>query len=254
MNKTKIKATAFILTSFIIGAVILGCGKSTDNDENQVIPDNEQNSTSDITDDTNETKLDYYRDTINSLEDEILALKEQNYVDSREYQLQIEKLEAEIEKLSQSISNPSDDDNSDNTNNPDGNTDIDNIADDKEDPERVFTYKVENGNAVITGYTGKKSNVTVPSEIAGYKVAKIGENAFSSSSVEEITLSQGISELDWFAFAGCYSLKSISVPTSVTSVGYGAFDGCQNTVTIICTKGSYIEAYAASWGMKYVFG
>ena len=95
------------------------------------------------------------------------------------------------------------------------------------------------------------SAVTVPDSIDGYPVVKIGEGAFKDSSVVSITLPDTVREIDWFAFSGCVYLKEITIPASVTSVGYGAFDYCTARPRIICQKGSYIEAYAASWGMAF---
>jgi hypothetical protein len=46
------------------------------------------------------------------------------------------------------------------------------------------------------------------------------------------------------------ALSEITIPTSVTDIGYGAFDHCSHSLTIICEKDSYIEAYATSWGIK----
>ncbi len=67
---------------------------------------------------------------------------------------------------------------------------------------RDFEYTVlYDGTAEITHYTGSAETLVIPSEIDGYKVTSIGE----------------------YAFEDCDSLTSITIPDSVTSIGYGAF-------------------------------
>lgn len=242
MNKTKIKTAVFVTTAFLVGTVILGCGKADDKQSEK------PNETPNISIDSANAKIEYYKDTVSALESEILALKEQNYVKTCEYKLQIEKLEKEIKKLNDSISAGLKDNI---TSNPSQKDDFNLITDKEEIPEKVFTYKIENGKAIITGYKGEKKDITVPSQISGYEVQKIGDSAFASSTLEKIKISNGIKEIDWFAFSGCYALKSIYIPSSVTSVGYGAFENCPGNMIVKCQKGSYIEAYAASWGMNF---
>ena len=245
MNKTKIKTAVFVTTAFLVGTVILGCGKADGKQSEN------SNKPSDISIDSANAKIEYYKDTVSALESEILELKQDSYVRECEYKLQIEKLEDEIKKLNASISADSGtkDKIPSSPSNPDNSFDL--ITDKKEIDEKVFTYKIENGKATITGYTGEKKEITIPSQINGLEVQKIGDSAFASSSLEKITISNGIREIDWFAFSGCFALKSISVPASVTSVGYGAFENCPKNMTVECQKGSYIESYAASWGMNF---
>ena len=44
-----------------------------------------------------------------------------------------------------------------------------------------FKYIVENGSVAITGYNGRESEVTVPSQIAGTPVSKIASGAFGKA-------------------------------------------------------------------------
>ena len=45
-----------------------------------------------------------------------------------------------------------------------------------------FSYVLDkNNNAMITAYNGSASSITIPNQIDGYKVTKIGQHAFNES-------------------------------------------------------------------------
>src|SRR5512133_1660196 len=73
-----------------------------------------------------------------------------------------------------------------------------------------FSYIVTNGTVTITGYTGPGGAVTIPITINGLPVAGIGASAFDS----------------------CFSLTSVMIPDSVTSIESGAFSLCPNLSAI----------------------
>ncbi len=86
---------------------------------------------------------------------------------------------------------------------------------------------VESGSSVtITGYSGSKTNVEVPSEINGKTVAAIGENAFFNSSITSIKLPSSVHSIGKNAFHSCTSLGSISLPAAVTNIESNAFRSC----------------------------
>ena len=65
-------------------------------------------------------------------------------------------------------------------------------------------YRINDGAAIIDGYTGSEKSLEIPSEIDGYPVTQIG----------------------WSAFSGCTSLTSITIPYGVVSIGWKAFFCC----------------------------
>ncbi len=84
-----------------------------------------------------------------------------------------------------------------------------------------YTYEFAYGsieNIVITGYTGEKTRLTVPSVIDGYKVIAIADGAFE----------------------GLYNIERVTLPSSVTRIGKGAFNGCISLEKIIY-EGSDLE-------------
>ena len=115
-----------------------------------------------------------------------------------------------------------------------------------------FTYKVVNGEAVITAYGGKHSILIIPEKLDEYYVTGIDDSVFAgNTTLTTVSLPQTLKTLGWFAFSGCTSLKSATIPSSVTNIGYDAFAHCSK-LTIYCERGSYAENFADSYGITFV--
>lgn len=98
-------------------------------------------------------------------------------------------------------------------------------------------YEIENKKVTITGYTGKKSKITLPSKIKGNPVTKIGDSAFyGCTSLTSIKIPKSVTTIGYSAFSGCTSLKSIKIPSSVTAIDDGAFAGCTSLKNITIPK------------------
>lgn len=70
-------------------------------------------------------------------------------------------------------------------------------------------------------YESALTSVTIPKSVKTVAYA-----AFESSKLKKLTFQKGSkAELCDYAFGGCESLNSISVPSTVTKLGYGVFDG-----------------------------
>lgn len=107
----------------------------------------------------------------------------------------------------------------------------------------IWEYSVSDGTTTITGYNGKASIVCVPAMIDGYKITKIGKNAFAGNeNLKKIVLPDGICEIGWQAFSGCSNLESVILPKSSPIVRARAFDGCQNLI-IESISETVIEQY-----------
>lgn len=83
-----------------------------------------------------------------------------------------------------------------------------------------YSYTVENGKAVITGYSGKDTRISVPKTLGGYSVFAIGDGAFQGNkNLVSVTVADGICEIRNSAFKSCEKLSEINLPASVTRFG-----------------------------------
>lgn len=67
------------------------------------------------------------------------------------------------------------------------------------------------------------SDVVIPSKINGIQVTSIGSRAFENKSVTSVTIPSGVTSIGSDAFRRCFSLKSITLPSSLTTINSGAF-------------------------------
>lgn len=87
-------------------------------------------------------------------------------------------------------------------------------------------------------YTG---TVNIPEKVTyngvDYDVTSIGSAAFQNSNVTSITIPNSVTYIGWGAFSGCSGLKLITIPNSVTKIDGYAFDYC-NGLTFITIPNS----------------
>lgn len=172
-----------------------------------------------------------YLTRITALEAELQKQREEQYISNAARDAQIKELKQQLQALGADVE-----------------TDISQTPDGE---ELIFGYRLENGKAIVTDYSGTSTLVTVPATLDGYPVVAIGERAFEGKEVAAVILPEGLEAVGWFAFYGCEALIDVSIPTSVTSIGYAVFDGCPN-VSIICAEGSYAAQYADSYGLPRI--
>ena len=94
-------------------------------------------------------------------------------------------------------------------------------------------YRINDGAAIIDGYTGSEASIEIPSKIYGYSVTEIGDGAFSDcASLTSVTIPYSVTRIGGSAFSDCTSLTSIHIPDSVFSIGGRAFFGCTSLTSI----------------------
>ena len=109
----------------------------------------------------------------------------------------------------------------------------------------------KNGFVIFTDYLyqylGDNEHVIIP-EI----VKTIGDNSFPySKTIKSITIPNSVTTIGSYAFwHASYGLESVVIPSSVTSIGINAFAMCDK-VTITAPKDSYAITYAVENNISY---
>ena len=198
----------------LVLSLLSGCAKDT------------QTTDSDETPTGNEA----YIARVAELEAALQKEREDRYISDSAYIATIKELQKKLNALS-----------------PDSET----SKDENTGEELVFRYRLEGDKAIITGYAGTSTLVTIPAVLDGHTVVALGERAFEGQNIAAIVLPEGLEAIGWFAFYGCTTLIDITIPDSVTSIGYAVFDGCPN-LTIVCNENSYAAKYADSYGLPHI--
>ena len=87
------------------------------------------------------------------------------------------------------------------------------------------------GTAEITRYTGNAAELSMPDTLDGHSVTSIGE----------------------YAFSGCATLTSITLPEGLTSIGKGAFSLCPEDMQFTVVRDSWAAQWCKENGKNYTF-
>lgn len=142
-----------------------------------------------------------------------------------------------------------------------------------EDPSTEETsqaVEAEDGSYfVVTGYSGKITDLVIPAEYSGVPVTEIAAQAFEGvnnlktveiedgvttigtmafaycSRLTQVTLPETLTTVPRSAFAYCSLLTSITIPDSVTAIGVYAFFNCSSLEQVVLSSNlTIISSYA----------
>lgn len=119
--------------------------------------------------------------------------------------------------------------------------------------EAEFTYRIENGAAVITGWSGGSARLVVPAELGGAPVVSIEGGAFADAPCTEVILPATLRHLQPGAFAGA-AVQSVTLSDSIQTVSDYAFTGCTALRTLHLNAAEapvYSGGYYSTWADKY---
>ena len=102
-----------------------------------------------------------------------------------------------------------------------------------------FKFNPDENAYCVTGLgTCKDTNLVIPFEFQGLPVIGIGDKAFYvNTSLKSITLPDSVTNIGDYAFSGCTSLSDINIPDGVTSIADYAFSNCTSLTSITIPDG-----------------
>ena len=100
-----------------------------------------------------------------------------------------------------------------------------------------WVYLVEDGEATLVEYLGSSTDVVVPAQIDGLKVAWLGTSdsdydIFRNIQLTSVQLPEGLKGLGMGCLGGQDSLTEVVMPDSITSMQSSVFAGCDNLKSV----------------------
>ena len=107
------------------------------------------------------------------------------------------------------------------------------------DASGLWKYVLEDGGATITGCVEEPSGeLVIPSELGGYPVTAIGDEAFDcASGFTGVTIPGSVTRIGERAFSLCAGLTSVTIPGSIKTIGDLAFVGCFRLESVTISEG-----------------
>ena len=89
-----------------------------------------------------------------------------------------------------------------------------------------FSFKEAADGVTMVGYNGNGWRVDIPAEYANKRVTGIGEEAFFNSQfLTAVNVPESVERIGQYAFS-CTTLMEISLPASLKAIDQGVFSGC----------------------------
>lgn len=105
--------------------------------------------------------------------------------------------------------------------------------------------KIPSGTKIV-GPSVFVDNQNISDMIVPDGVTEIAPLAFNHSSLTSITLPASLTSLGWSAFQGCGSLQELYIPKNVTEVGEKLFSMCHG-ITVYCEAESKPAGWSDDW-------
>lgn len=113
-------------------------------------------------------------------------------------------------------------------------------------PESDFEYGVDKDTATITKYKGAGGTVEIPATLGGYPVTGIQMQAFiECTSLKSVSMPESMTWIGDSAFAGCTGLEQVEFSPNLTTIGPNSFYSCNGlTSVVVPDKVTSIESLA----------
>lgn len=107
----------------------------------------------------------------------------------------------------------------------------------------AYRYTVENGEATITEYVGSAADVIIPDTIGGKPVVAIGSDAFMDQhSLKSVTIPDSVTRIEFSAFFRCGNLESVTLGEGIREIDALVFSHCDKLIYNEYENGSYLES------------
>lgn len=104
------------------------------------------------------------------------------------------------------------------------------------DKNGVSYNQSPNGELYVSKFSGKESDLKIPSEIKGKTVKSIGRSSLKMSKIKTVVIPDSVDTIDDYAFAFSKNLENVIIPDSVKSIGTSAFAGCAKLKNVKLSK------------------
>ena len=113
-------------------------------------------------------------------------------------------------------------------------------------PESDFEYGASNGRAIIRKYKGAGGTVEIPATLGGYPVTGMKMQAFiECTSLKSVSMPESMTWIGDSAFAGCTGLEQVEFSPNLTTIGPNSFYSCNGlTSVVVPDKVTSIESLA----------
>ena len=100
-----------------------------------------------------------------------------------------------------------------------------------------FIFETATSGATLIEYKGKATSVEIPSKVGSYKVTTIGAEAFwQNKTMTSVTIPSTVTSVEYAAFNECTSLTKVVLPSSVKTIGKAVFWYCTGLKTVVIPK------------------
>lgn len=101
-------------------------------------------------------------------------------------------------------------------------------------PESDFKYGVDKDTATITKYKGAGGTVEIPATLGGYPVTGIQMQAFiECASLKSVSMPESMTWIGDSAFAGCTGLEQVEFSPNLTAIGSKSFYSCNGLTSVV---------------------
>lgn len=101
-------------------------------------------------------------------------------------------------------------------------------------PESDFEYGVNKDTATITKYKGAGGTVEIPATLGGYPVTGIQMQAFiECASLKSVSMPESMTWIGDSAFAGCTGLEQVEISPNLTTIGSKSFYSCNGLTSVV---------------------